>query len=131
MDTITRTRCVQLGNMLVCQKDVNNWRFNVGLQVISGQYQTNRLVGLKTYRGTNWIYISPITADYRLSLHVRLHVTLSFGGPSKSRLYLKTIFQTHFLHVFYIRCQQVAPENLFLRWIEKYFKPVLCRGTSN
>jgi len=44
---------ITMGNMLVFQKDVNNGRFRRGLQFISGQYLTNRLVGLKSHMGTN------------------------------------------------------------------------------
>jgi len=117
-----------MGNILVFQKDVNNGRFKGGLQLISGQCPTNRFVGVNSHMATNWIYITRNTVDYRLLLRVRLNVAPLFGGPTKSRLYLKTIFQTHFVRVFYMHCKQVAPIYLFLRWIQKHFKPVLCRG---
>jgi hypothetical protein len=131
VETIIRTRCVQWETRRCFKKDVHNGRFRKGLQLISEQYQTHRFVGLKSHMDTNWIYISRNRADYRLLLRVRLHVTLSFGGPRKSRLYLKSIFQTHFVCMFYMHCQQVELVNLFLRWIQKHFKPALCRGMLN
>ena len=102
------------------------------LMPVTGQlYPTHRLMCLKSHMDTNWIYISRNRAHYRLSLCVRLHVTLPFGGPRKSRRYLKTIFQTHFLRMFYMNCQQIALVNLFLRSIQKHSKPALCRGMLN
>jgi hypothetical protein len=109
-------RCT-MGNMSVFHKDVNEGRFKRGSQLIFEQYQNHRLVGLISHMGKNWIYISRNTADYTLSSYVRLHVTLSFVGPRKSTLYLKTIFRTYFVCMFYMYCQQVAPVNLFLLWI--------------
>ena len=93
---ITSARSVQCETFWGFEKDVNNGRVKGGSQLISGQYSTNRLVGVKSHMATNWIYIIRNTTHYRLPLHVQLHVTPTFGWPIKSWLYLKNYFSNTF-----------------------------------